>query len=68
MIVSTGDPEEDQRQIAAFTVHDERIQRGMCPNGCGGMRQVDDHNAECLRCGFGYYSNGRLSFKVDSVQ
>ncbi len=62
-IVSSGDAEKDRQLLARFAQNNERIQAGCCPNGCGGMVEVDTHNAECPKCGFGYFSSGGLNFK-----
>lgn len=61
-IISSGDPEKDQRDIASFVHGDDLICAGMCPNGCGGMIEVDAWNAECPKCGFGLFQSGGLKF------
>ena len=61
-IVSSGDPEKDQRDIENFQRGNDRIEQGLCPNGCGGMVEIDSHNAECPRCHFGLYQAGGLNF------
>jgi len=66
-VVSSGDPEADQKSIRDFLVADDRIEHGLCPNGCGGMIQEDDHNARCPKCEFGYFSNAKLNFKHGEV-
>ena len=64
-ILSSGDHDADELALWRFQQNDERIQAGMCPNGCGGMITKDEHNAECLRCGFAYFSSGGLNFQTD---
>ena len=60
--VSTGDAEKDEKLARDFLAHDGRIKAGCCPNGCGGMFEVDRWNAECLKCHFGYFSASGLDF------
>lgn len=67
-IPTSGDPDEDQRTLDRFVISDARIKSGNCPNGCGGMKLVDDYNAECLKCGFSYFSNARLDFNLGNKQ
>jgi hypothetical protein len=61
--VSSGDPEQDARIADDLAVHDERIQRGECPNGDGLLVTSDDPRLsgmwECPRCGFGYVGPAR---------
>lgn len=63
-ILSSGDTEKGQRDLARFIESDRRIKSGQCPNGCGGMVEIDAYNAECRRCGFGYFASGGLNFEV----
>ena len=63
-MISTGDAAKDAHEMERFIERDRLIRAGMCPNGCGGMVEVDEHNAECVTCGFGYYSSGGLKFEV----
>lgn len=55
-IPSTGDTEEDLRQIDAAVLHEKRIAEGMCPNGCGPLAPTRDEfsrwDADCAKCGF----------------
>ncbi len=60
--ISTGDAAEDEKLARDFILHDERINAGCCPNGCGGMVEVDRWNAECPKCHFGLYQAGGLNF------
>lgn len=62
-IMSSGDAEKDQRDLARFLRSDARIRSGMCPNGCGGMVEVDTHNAECIKCGFTCFRSSGLNFE-----
>lgn len=61
-IVSSDDPEKDAEDLRKFAIGDERIKSGNCPNGCGGMIEVDSHNAECPKCHFAYFSAGGINF------
>ena len=56
-IPSTGNREEDLRQIDAFVVHEKRLAEGMCPNGCGPLEPVSRWDAECAECGFHWSCN-----------
>lgn len=67
-IVSSGDAAKDQEEIARFLVADDRIERGLCPNGCGGMIEEDSHNASCPACGFALYQHGGLRFDHGTPQ
>lgn len=55
MLPDTGDPAENARQIADFIRHDEAIQAGNCPNGCGAMDRIDAAAWECPRCYFQFH-------------
>lgn len=59
-IVSSGDPEKDQREIDEFVRSSELIDKGMCPNGCGLMIQEDSHNMSCPKCNFSYFCNTEI--------
>ena len=67
-VLSSGDSEEDRRIAQRFEQSSARIESGMCPNGCGGMVEVDSHNAECPRCHFAYFSAAGLDFKAGGTQ
>ncbi len=62
-ILSSGNEAEDQEALRRFMVRQELIKAGMCPNGCGGMIEVDAWNAKCLQCSFCYFSSGGLNFQ-----
>lgn len=54
--ISTGDPEEDQRQLHKFALGDERMRNGMCPNGCPVMLVTTDIRTHgCPECKFVLY-------------
>lgn len=55
--VSSGDPEEDARIAQGIELHEERMSRGICPNGCGPMVLADPYNQDCPKCGFHQWSN-----------
>lgn len=67
-IASSGDEEEDRKALERFRVSDERIRRGQCPNGCGGMKTIDPYNAICLKCEFMYFASGGLNFDLGEPQ
>ncbi len=56
-IASTGDPEEDQRQIREFIKSDRLITEGLCPNGCGPMKAINGFDLNCGQCGFTQFRN-----------
>jgi hypothetical protein len=56
-IPASGSPALDQAKIETFEAHDEMIQAGLCPNGCGPMVQCAERGADlqsCPACGFRY--------------
>lgn len=63
-IVSSGDPEKDRSDLDRFLIHEARIKAGDCPNGCCGMKIIDEYNAECPRCGFNYSSTQPINFEI----
>lgn len=67
-IASSGDEDEDRKALADFIVRDHLIKRGQCPNGCGGMKEVDPYNAICLKCEFMYFAGGGLNFELGEEQ
>lgn len=65
VMVSTGNPDKDREALERFALHDARIKAGNCPNGCGGMVELDAYNAECPRCGFAFFSASGLDFRTE---
>ena len=55
--VSSGDPEKDRETARTIEIQHDRMDRGVCPNGCGPMVFEDAHNQNCPRCGFHLWSN-----------
>jgi hypothetical protein len=59
--VSSGDPAKDREDAKRFVLHEQRINRGECPNGDGLL--VDDSKYpgtfECPQCGFAYSGPAR---------
>ena len=49
---SSGDPVQDAATAASIRQHAAREAEGLCPNGCGPVRWLDDHTRECAACGF----------------
>lgn len=51
--VSSGDPEQDARDLEAYTRHERNVREGLCPNGCAPMEWPNgtDAAAECPKCG-----------------
>jgi len=47
------------KELHGFNLMTGRIELGLCPNGCGPLRVVDQHNEECAECGFHYGHNGK---------
>ena len=58
---STGDPEEDAKQIDDFIIREKRLAEGICSNGCGPMTELNLWDSECPKCGFTYY---KMSIQV----
>lgn len=54
---STGDPERDALTIRKAELEAARMDAGACPNGCGPLRRIDDHNRECPACHFHGWQN-----------
>lgn len=52
---STGDPEEDARQIDDFLVREKRLMEGVCSNGCAPMIDDGGGDSHCPKCGFVYH-------------
>lgn len=54
-IPASGSPALDQARIDSFEAHDDMIQSGLCPNGCGPMEQCAKRGYDlqnCPACGF----------------
>lgn len=51
-IPSSGDPEQDRREIDSFIKHSMLIDEGMCPNGCGPLSEGEYEGSTCAVCGF----------------
>jgi hypothetical protein len=51
-IVSSGDPEQDARELERAELHQSRMDANICPNGCGQMAYDDPHTRSCKACGF----------------
>lgn len=53
-IPSSGDPEEDARELAQARRHSALMDEGMCPNGCGPRVASAEWQgcSECPKCGF----------------
>lgn len=56
-IPTSGDAEKDQRDIEAFELHQERMDKNICPNGCAEMIFDDPHNRHCPVCNFHGWQN-----------
>ncbi len=56
-IVSTGDPEQDAKQLKQAQTYDERLKEGLCPNGCALLEWEAPYNAQCPKCRFMYSTN-----------
>mgnify|MGYP000166760921 CR=1 FL=1 len=56
---SSGDPEEDARELARIERHERLLAEGQCPNACGPMVRTDvlGYHAKCPECRFGVHSN-----------
>lgn len=53
---TTGDPDKDQKIADGFILRTDRIDRGICPNGCGPLIKTPDDVRECAICGFEGYT------------
>lgn len=51
-IISSGDPEQDAKELTAAKVRQEFIEDNICANGCGPMDTIDNYNRSCPVCGF----------------
>lgn len=51
---SSGDPEKDKEELARFIKSSERIEDGVCPNGCALMVRENDHTQSCPVCNFSH--------------
>lgn len=54
-VLSTGDPEEDARQIEKFIIREKRLMEGLCSNGCAPMIDDGGGDSHCPECGFSYH-------------
>jgi hypothetical protein len=54
----TGDPVADRQAVMDWVRHDERMERGECPNGCGPLvtDPGDARQRDCPACGFHHAS------------
>lgn len=64
-MISTGNPEEDARQIASAELSAERMDKNICPNGCGPMELLDAHNRRCPLCNFHGWQNTPILESLD---
>lgn len=46
-IISTGNEEVDQRRLAAAQLHEDRMNEGICPNGCAELEWETQHKGSC---------------------
>jgi hypothetical protein len=53
---SSGDPEQDRKQLDRFALSCDRMEHNICPNNCGAMEWDDPHNRHCPKCGFAGFS------------
>lgn len=60
---SSGDPVKDQQDIALHVKQTERMEDGVCPNGCAIMNRCPedpDHTRICPVCNFVGWQNTPL--------
>ena len=60
-VASSGDPEKDAEAIADHIRSSERMEDGVCPNGCAQLVQLDAFSRECPVCKFVGYQNTPLT-------
>lgn len=65
---STGDPDEDERIAHRFRLHEERMKKNICPNGCGQMNFIDLNNRKCPVCGFHGWQSTPIKMPDEKVQ
>lgn len=51
-IVSTGDDEKDRDELARAQTFSDRIDEGICPNGCAELEWSTPNKGECPVCHF----------------
>lgn len=51
-VVSSGDPEADNREIMAHIKSTALMDEGLCPNGCGPLSKGEYDGSTCVACGF----------------
>jgi hypothetical protein len=56
-IVSTGNAAKDLLLLEKATLHQNRMDANICPNGCGEMIWDDAHSRHCPSCKFVGWSN-----------
>jgi hypothetical protein len=56
-ILSSGDPEKDRFELEKAKTYHERIDQGICANGCAFMIWETAHTAKCPECSFLYSTN-----------
>ena len=49
---SSGDPEQDRRDLEAFRKRRDLMARGRCPNDDGDLVETEPNVRECPTCGF----------------
>jgi len=66
-ILSTGDAEEDKRQLEQAVIHDQRMNQGICPNGCAELVWSDEgYRGNCPKCNFMLSTNVPYGIKDEN--
>jgi rubrerythrin len=61
-IVSSGEPEKDQRELLQAAQHQARMEENICPNGCGPMEWDDPNTRHCPICSFVGWCNAPYGY------
>jgi len=56
-IISTGDADKDFRILKQAQLFNDRLDQGLCPNGCALLDWKTAHTADCPECRFHYSTN-----------
>lgn len=56
--IATGDGKPPtEKDFEDWRRHEANEVEGLCPNGCGPITYLDDHNRTCTVCGFHGWTN-----------
>lgn len=57
MFISSGDAEDDAKFDQMHRRWEANESEGLCPNGCGPLQWLDEHNTHCPACKYSGWTN-----------